>query len=134
MSQLIACRYVNVSNKFDLYVTVELLDDYRPDVYGGLFRGTKNGEVIESVCSFYEIEEYVPHTRTKKQERRAYQDARRTESNGGCSCDILYKGRVNEYTNHDTRLDRFVRVGESGYDLYECRICGGVYLDAPIMA
>ena len=47
---------------YDVSYEVELIDDYRPDGLGaGLFRGLKNGQVDEEVCSFDEfvaIDEY----------------------------------------------------------------------------
>jgi hypothetical protein len=41
---------------FDEDTYVVLLDDYRPSVNSGLFRGARNGIIDEEVCSFDEFE------------------------------------------------------------------------------
>ena len=42
---------------FDAGTVVELVDDYRPQMNAGLFRGLKDGKMDEEVCSWEEFEE-----------------------------------------------------------------------------
>ena len=42
---------------FDEGTFVELIDDYRPDMDAGLFRGYRNGRIDEEVCPFDEFDE-----------------------------------------------------------------------------
>ena len=41
---------------FDAGTVVELIDDYRPDINCGLFRGYRNGKLDEEVCPFDEFD------------------------------------------------------------------------------
>lgn len=44
---------------FDEGTEVELVDDYRPDLASGLFRGLRHGQRDEEICRFDEFREEI---------------------------------------------------------------------------
>jgi len=49
-------RYISLGEWFDKGTEAELVDDYRPKMGAGLFRGIRNGKPDEEVCTFDEFE------------------------------------------------------------------------------
>jgi len=55
---IISDYYISKGEWFKEGIVALCLDDYRPDINSGLFRGFKDGRQDEEVCTFDEFERY----------------------------------------------------------------------------